>query len=211
MDITLTTAPKSDQQNFDDYVGGPKTVTVSGVRAGSDEQPVDVELVEFPGRPYKPSKSMRRVLVAAWGPESTPWAGRRMTLVGDPTVKFGGQTVGGIKISHLSHITKPLNLSLTVTKGKRAAHTVQPLPDVAPEPAVDPNAITPDQLKALGAAMKAHGITDRDAAREYIGGTVNREVESSKSLTQAEAASLLNRLKAEAAIGAEPPLVGWES
>ena len=211
MDITLTTAPKSDQQNFDDYAAGSRTVTITEVKPGTEEQPVEVHLAEYPGRPYKPSKSMRRVLVAAWGPESTPWVGRRMTLVGDPTVKFGGQTVGGIKISHLSHITKPLNLSLTVTKGKRAAHTVQPLPDVAPEPAVDPNAITPDQLKALGAAMKAHGITARDAAREYIGETVNREVESSKSLTQAEAASLLDRLKAEAAMGAEPPLAGWDS
>ena len=134
MDISQTTAPKSDQQNFDDYISGPKTVTVSEVRPGTSEQPVEVHLVEFPGRPYKPSKSMRRVLVAAWGAESAPWVGRRLTLVGDPTVKFGGSTVGGIKIGALSNIDKRLTLNLTVTKGKRSPHVVEPLPDAPAAP-----------------------------------------------------------------------------
>jgi len=127
MDISETTAPKSDQQNFDDYLGGSKTVTVSEVKAGSTEQPVEVHLVEFPGRPFKPSKSMRRVLVAAWGTDSSVYVGRRMTLYGDPEVRFGGQAVGGIRISHLSHIEKTLTVGLTVTRGKRAPFTVQPL------------------------------------------------------------------------------------
>lgn len=133
MDIASTTAPKSDQQNFDDYQAGPRTVTISEVRAGSTEQPVELHLTEYPGRPYKPSKSMRRVLVAAWGSEAEAYVGRRMTLVGDPTVKFGGSTVGGIKIAALSNLDKRLTVSLTVTKGKRAPHTVEPLPD-APAP-----------------------------------------------------------------------------
>lgn len=130
MDITETTAPKSDQQNFDDYVGGPKTVTITAVKSGSAEQPVEIHLDEFPGRPYKPSKSMRRVLVAAWGAEATAYVGRRLTLYGDPSVKFGGIEVGGIKISHLSDIDKPLTLALTVTRAKRAPFVVQPLTTV---------------------------------------------------------------------------------
>lgn len=127
MDITKTTEPKSDQQNFDDYVGGPKTVTVSDVKSGSAEQPVEIHLVEFPGRPFKPSKSMRRVLVAAWGAEASAYVGRRMTLYGDPTVKFGGIAVGGIRISHLSHIDKTLTLALTVKRGSRSPFVVEPL------------------------------------------------------------------------------------
>jgi hypothetical protein len=149
MDISQTTAPRSDQQNFDDYVAGPKTVTVAEVTPGTTEQPVEIHLVEYPGRPYKPSKSMRRVLVAAWGSDSTPWPGRRLTLVGDPTVRFGGAVVGGIKISHLSHIDKRLSLNLTVTKGKRAPHVVEPLPDAPAAPLPDVLAATDlDQLKA---------------------------------------------------------------
>src|SRR5690606_15749531 len=100
--------------------------------AGSAEQPVDVRLVEFPGRAYRPSKSMRRVLVAAWGADSTAYVGRRLTLYRDPEVTFGRDKVGGIKISHLSHIDKRLSIALTVTRGRRALQTVEPLPDAAP-------------------------------------------------------------------------------
>jgi hypothetical protein len=127
MDVSETTAPRSDQQNYDDYIGGPKTVTVSEVKKGNAEQPVEIHLTEYPGRPFKPSKSMRRVLVSAWGSDSSAYTGRRMTLYGDPSVKFGGQQVGGIRISHLSHIDKTLVVSLTVTRGKRAPFTVEPL------------------------------------------------------------------------------------
>ncbi len=96
MDISKTTAPRSDQQNFDDYgSGGPKTVTITEVVEGNAEQPVQIHLLEFPGRPYKPSKSMRRVLEFAWGKDTDPYAGRRMTLFGDPEVKFGGVALGG--------------------------------------------------------------------------------------------------------------------
>ncbi|MDF2915945.1 MAG: RoPhREQ2 gp58 [Microbacterium sp.] len=128
MDLTETTAPRSDQQNYDDVATTPRTVTIEEVRPGSAEQPVEIHLVEYPGRPYKPSKSMRRVLVAAWGADSTKYAGRSIRIYGDPTVKFGGQTTGGIKLSHLSDIDAPLTVHLTATRGKRAPHTVEPLP-----------------------------------------------------------------------------------
>src|SRR5690606_31142547 len=68
-DITETLAPKSDQQNFEDYaLGNVRTVTVTRVEVTDGEQPVSVHLAEFPGRPYKPSKTMRRVMAKAWGP-----------------------------------------------------------------------------------------------------------------------------------------------
>ncbi|HLS01491.1 MAG TPA: hypothetical protein VK054_05845 [Beutenbergiaceae bacterium] len=134
LDISRSIEPRSDQQNYDDYVAGPKTVTVEKVTKGTNEQPVEIHLVEYPGRPYKPAKSMRRVLVQAWGADASQYAGRRLTLYGDPEVRFGGQQVGGIRISHLSHLDGPLTLSLTVTRGKRAAYKVDPLPDDAPAP-----------------------------------------------------------------------------
>lgn len=127
MDITKSTEPKSDQQNYDDYISGPRTVTVSEVKKGSAEQPVEVHLVEYPGRPFKPSKSMRRVLIACWGPEASEYKGRKMTLFGDPTVRFGGQEVGGIRIAALSNIDEPKTINLTVTRGKRTPTVIQPL------------------------------------------------------------------------------------
>lgn len=127
LDITKTTEPKSDQLNFDDVATRSVTVTVSEVKRGTSEQPVEVHLVEYPGRPFKPSKSMRRVLIAAWGADAAVYKGRQLTLYGDPTVKFGGQEVGGIRISHLSHLAAPQTVALTVTRGKRAPFVVQPL------------------------------------------------------------------------------------
>ena len=132
MDMTRTIEPHSDQLNADDLMAGPVTVTITGVTRGTPEQPVNVELAEYPGRPYRPAKSMRRVLVAAWGKDSSVYTGRRLTLYRDPRVRFGREEVGGIRISHLSHIREPMTVMLTVTRGRRAPFTVQPLPDDAP-------------------------------------------------------------------------------
>lgn len=137
MDLSATIIPKSDQLNAEDLLAGPLTVTVESVSRGNAEQPVDFHLVEYPGRAYRPSKTMRRVIVKAWGKESDPYAGRRMTLYRDPEVKFGGIKVGGIKISAMSHIDKAFSLALTETRGKRVLHTVEPLPNT-PQGAAKP-------------------------------------------------------------------------
>lgn len=131
MDMTQSIAPKSDQLNADDLMAGPVTVTIQEVSAGTPEQPVNVSLVEFPGRAYRPSKSMRRVMVLAWGPEASAYAGRRLTLYRNPEITFGKDKVGGIEISHLSNLPKPLTVALTATRGKRKSFTVQPLAEVA--------------------------------------------------------------------------------
>ncbi|MFD6400701.1 hypothetical protein [Nocardia sp. NPDC060249] len=137
--LAETIIPKSDQLNAEDVLSGPRTVTVERVNEGSAEQPVNIHLVEFPGRPFRPSKTVRRILVAAWGAEAAAYVGRRMTIYRDPAVKFGGQEVGGIRISHLSHIDKRLTLALTVTRGKRAPYVVEPLP-AGPPPITDAQA-----------------------------------------------------------------------
>ena len=48
MDITETLAPKSDQLDAVDLLGGPRTFTITGVKAGNEEQPVQISLAEFP-------------------------------------------------------------------------------------------------------------------------------------------------------------------
>lgn len=126
LDLTPSIEPRSDQLNADDLIAGPRTYTIESVTAGSSEQPIDIWLVET-DRAYRPSKSMRRVLVSAWGKDGAQYVGRRLTLYRDPEVTFGRDKVGGIKISHLSHIDKRMEIALTVTRGKRAPHVVQPL------------------------------------------------------------------------------------
>lgn len=153
MDLTDSIAPKSDQLNAEDLIGGPLTFTIERVTKGSAEQPVNIHLVERPGRAYRPSKSMRRVFVAAWGKQTDPYAGRRFTVYRDPDVKFGGQPVGGIKISHLSHIEKKMTIWLTETRGVRKPHDVEPLVDAAPEPTFS------DRLEGLVLAFARGGVT----------------------------------------------------
>ncbi|HVT99942.1 MAG TPA: hypothetical protein VHE33_20750 [Acidobacteriaceae bacterium] len=139
MDISATTVPDSTQVNAEDFLASPRTVTITGVSKGTAEQPVNIDLAEFPGRAFRPCKSMRRVLIAAWGSDADAYIGRRMTLFCDPSIRFGSQVVGGIRISHLSHIDHKLTLALTTTRGKRAPFVVEPLAD-APPPISDEDA-----------------------------------------------------------------------
>jgi len=174
MDIANTVEPKSDQQNYDDYITGPKTVTVAEVRVVKGEQPVEVHLVEFPGRPYKPNLSMRRVLLAVWGQGANAWGGRRLRLYGDPTVRFGKQEVGGIKISHLSHIDRPHSVMLTVTRGRKEPFVVEPL--VSP---VDESAVA-DWVAAMDAAADLNDLQSAWAAAGECGVTRDPRVIAAK-------------------------------
>jgi hypothetical protein len=126
--------PKSDQLNAEDFLAGPRTYVIEGVQiqAGT-EQPVNIRLAGEQ-RAWRPCKSMSRVLVSAWGPDANAYTGRSVTLYNDPKVKWGGMEVGGIRISHMSHIERDMLLQLTATKGKRAPHVVKVLAN-APAPA----------------------------------------------------------------------------
>ena len=161
MDIADTILAKSDQVNAVD-LAVPVTVTVEGVDVVGGDQPVNIHLREFPGKAYRPSKSMRRVLVKLWGPRSADYAGRRLTIYNDPSVTWAGKAVGGIRISHASHIDKPVTMSLALAKGKLAPFTVQPLPDAPPqhaEPQPVPQFETVDELRDYFVARQRAGAS----------------------------------------------------
>ncbi len=163
MDMAALCIPKSDQLNADDLIGGPRTITVRAVKAnpGAREQPVSVYFEGDNDKPYKPCLSMRRVMVAAWGPDAAQYAGRSMSLYCDPKVAFGGMQVGGIRISHMSHIEKDMTLALTVTKAKRAPFSVKRL-DVTAPPATTPadraSAWAADYIAAVNGAATLESV-----------------------------------------------------
>lgn len=127
-DLRPTIIPKSDQLNADQLVTGEMDITVSDVRLGSGaDQPVVVHYENDSGRPFKPCKTMRRVLIMAWGENGKKWIGRSMRLYHAAEVKFGGQAVGGIRISHLTDIPTSIVVSLLETKGKKITHTIKPM------------------------------------------------------------------------------------
>lgn len=127
LDLRPTIVPKSDQLNADQLVGGPMTITVSRVTAPAGDQPVSIYYDGDKGRPYKPCLTMRKVLVLAWGHDGNKWPGRSMRVYNDPDVRFGKDTVGGVRISHLSDIPKDIKVSLAVTKGKKAMYEIKRL------------------------------------------------------------------------------------
>jgi hypothetical protein len=127
MNMLETIVPKSDQINADDLIGQSLTITVNEVKfSGGQEQPVSMYF-DGSGKAFRPCKSMCRVLVAIWGPDAKEYVGRSMTLYRDPSVKWGGMEVGGIRISHMSHMESPVTMALTATKGARKPYTVRPL------------------------------------------------------------------------------------
>ena len=114
-----TIVPNSNQLNADQLIGGPMTITVTAVRRGNSEQPIIVHYANEAGRPYKPCLTMRKVLIFAWGEDGEQWVGRMLTLYNKRDVKWGGVEVGGIRISHMSHVDGDIKLSLAATRGKK--------------------------------------------------------------------------------------------
>lgn len=214
MDMTNSIVPKSDQINADDLMTGPITVTVAKVSAGSAEQPVDVHLVEFPGRAFRPSKSMRRVMVAAWGAETSVYTGHRLTLYRDPKIRFGKDEVGGIRISHMSHIDKSLKIALTVTRGRREAFSVDPLSNGPTESEHKPaptrteledaggdfgpgvgSVMSDKQMSLIGMLFGKLGMYATSVQLAYVSDVIERPITDAKQLTMYEASRLISYLK----------------
>lgn len=217
MDISETLAPNSDQLDAVDLLGGPRTFTITQVTRGNAEQPVNIHLAEFP-RVWRPGKSMRRVLAAAWGTDATVYVGRRVTLYCDESVRFGGKAVGGTRIKALSHIDQPKTVPLLVSRGQSAMFTVQPIKEreghsgvidaavtqakVADAPATDATVtVDPDQplskmqVGRILALFGDIGWSDKADMLRATQALVGRNVESANDLTKTEASKLIDELE----------------
>lgn len=152
IDMAKTVVPKSDQLNADDLIAGPRTIVVTGIRGlDNAEQPIAISFDGDGGKSFRPCKSMRRVLIHCWGADGSKYVGRAMTLFCDPEVQYGGMKVGGIRISHMSHIERETVMALTATKAKRKPYVVHPL-------------AMPDPQHPQQAATQAPQTGDKQAA-----------------------------------------------
>ena len=184
--LSGTIVPKSDQLNAEQLLSGPRTITVTDVTIGNDEQPVVIHYQGEEGRPFKPSKTVRKILIFAWGEDGRAWVGRSMTLYNDQAVRFGGMTVGGIRISHLSHIDREISISLTATKGKKAQHTIHKL-----------EVVTIDQvLKSIAAAKNKDGM---NAAKQLAMQLTDEDEVKRAQLAYSEKVEILKNLSRPAA------------
>ena len=162
VDMAQFVDAKSDQLTADDLIGITKTITVTKVTGEEGDQPIAIHYEGDNRKPFKPCKTMRRVLLAVWGRYASDYVGRSMTLYRDDKVTFGGLEVGGIRISHMSHIDKDMIVVVAKTKGKKAGIKIQPLRDA-------PHANTADGAKAWadGYIAAVNKAADAEALNKF--------------------------------------------
>jgi len=129
MSIREALKPKSDQLNADDLIGNiTKIIKITGVKINlNSDQPIIIDYEGGQGRPWKPCKSMGRVLAALWGDDELLYIGRYVELYRDANVRWAGEAVGGIRIKSLSDIVKREVLSITISRNKKERITIEPL------------------------------------------------------------------------------------
>lgn len=144
LDISEMLVGKSDQLDNIDLMSGPRDFTIKAVRGGNTEQPLNIDLAEFP-RPWRPGLTMRRLLAALWGPEASTYVGKRVRLFRDTEVTFGKAATGGTRLSHASHIDATVKVWLPVSRGQFKEFTVDPLTGDASQGQASPEP-TPEQV-----------------------------------------------------------------
>ncbi len=147
VDFTETIIAKSDQLNAAD-IAGSMTITITDAKTlKGNDQPIHIFYEGGGNKPWKPCKSMRRVMATLWGAK-VDLKGRQVTLVCDPTVTWAGQEVGGIRITHMSHIDG--KRTIPVRASKHVVKQYMVLPIVA--------LVYDDNLKAKGDEAAANGV-----------------------------------------------------
>ena len=128
LDVSSTILSKSDQLNASDLIGNEMILTVSGVHlVSSPDQPMIINYIDDDGRPYKPCKSMRRVLVGLWGKDASQWIGRSVGVYNEPSVKWAGKEEGGVRIKSMSHIDKNKSVTTSESKHKKTTYLIRVL------------------------------------------------------------------------------------
>lgn len=127
-DMAETIKAKSDQLNAADLVGGPITVQITGGRLTRDQKQPVIFNISGGHMPWKPCKTMRRLLVEIAGTSNAGfWQDKWVQLYCDPSVTYGSDKVGGIRVGGVSCIDKPREITLMTRRNQYTKYTVKPL------------------------------------------------------------------------------------
>ena len=127
--LSDTIEPKSDQLNADDLLGGSRVITITKV-VRYDENGVGAFALNYEGdsgRPFKPCKTMRKIIIHEWGADGDKFIGQQLNLYNDESVIYAGKDVGGVRISHMTGIQKTLKVSLNATRGRKQQYIIEPM------------------------------------------------------------------------------------
>jgi hypothetical protein len=200
--LQRATQAKSDQLNSCDLLGGPLVAKIVDVKSGSADQPVII-VIDSWSQPWKPSKTSLRVLCACWGGDPQQWIGRYAVLYNDESVTWGGEAIGGIRASHLSHIEGRKSISVNAKKGKKAAQIVEPYyPEDQPAPAATPVFWPDDAFEKQYAKAEPKLMAGESQAEDVIAA-----LEKKAPLTEGQKARLrrCKPVESEPVIEDEPP------
>lgn len=191
-DISETILSKSDQLNADDLVGAPRRIKIIGTSKGNAESPVIVHYEGETGRPFKPCKTVRRILAAAWGVDSSAWEGQEAILYNDPSVVYAGKEVGGIRVQALSGITKKIVISLSKTRGKKIEHVIQIIH--AKEPRAWPSDAFNKTLSGWADAIKSGELTAEQAINKFLskGNITDEQKQQIRDIGKGDADVIIN-------------------
>jgi hypothetical protein len=149
-DISQLIAPKSDQLNTDDLLTGDRIIRIREVKVlgAGKEQPIWIHFDGDNNKPWKPCKTMARLLANLWNsPDTSTWVGKSVRLYADPDVTWAGAKVGGIRVRAVSHMDAPRQVAISESAKKRKLARIDVL---SAEVRDMPSAATPAQKWARG-------------------------------------------------------------
>lgn len=124
-DVSFALEANSSQLNAMDIVGAEPIIKIKQVDVKQGDQPVSIYYEGDNGRPWKPCKSMLRIIAAAWGRDSSAWPGQHVQLFFEPKVRYAGKEVGGIRIKAMTGIAeKGANFVVTINSKQREPYHV---------------------------------------------------------------------------------------
>lgn len=118
---------KSDQLNADDLIATDMIIKITSVDIQPNkEQTITIHYENEGKKPYRPCLTMARLITKILGSEEY-WAGNYLKLYRDPTIKWAGEEVGGIRIKAMTGCNS--KQTFTVKQGRGFTKvTVEPLP-----------------------------------------------------------------------------------
>lgn len=186
MNIREFVTIKSDRLNYENFIMGAKEFTIAKLAKKTDQGKARL-LIYFEGyesTPYWPSLGMIKCLSSPDGWGEVPfsdWIGRRMTLFGEPTVVYAGKEIGGIQISHISHIKAEYSTKITLRRGMRIDFTIEPLTTTAktaPAAAYPADQFAAQLEKMRGSIASGKSTADKIVAYCLTIGTLTAEQEA---------------------------------
>lgn len=118
-DLAKFCEARSDQLNNVDLIAGNRIIKITKVKVtATGKQDVIISYEGDNGKPWKPCKTMARIMMEAWSDDIQKWVGKSVELFRDPNQTFGPHIVGGTRIRALSGIDADFTTQVIVTRGQ---------------------------------------------------------------------------------------------